>query len=240
MLVDTPSFSPRFSENFTVSSGQVYKVEIPNILRMDEAVGFGTNDVVVTSDEEVVVYGVNKEAFSTDGFLALPVDVLGTEYYAATWVTSGVAMIGLAGVENDTTVTFSLRPGLSVYVDGTPYQDSLTINLDRYSTYSLQSLSDLTGTHIVSDKPIAAFSGNNRTSIGPGTSEDTLVEQLMPVNTWGKVFALVPTPRIEHGDYVVIVASENDTQVIRPGWNNIYVCMVLGPGHYNSLVLRYR
>lgn len=37
--------------------------------------------VVITADDEVVVYGCNIEAYSNDAFLAFPTDVLGKEYY---------------------------------------------------------------------------------------------------------------------------------------------------------------
>lgn len=36
----------------------------------------------ITADADIVVYGVNKELYSADAFLALPLDVLGRKYYA--------------------------------------------------------------------------------------------------------------------------------------------------------------
>lgn len=36
----------------------------------------------ITADADVVVYGVNKEIYSADAFLALPLDVLGKKYFA--------------------------------------------------------------------------------------------------------------------------------------------------------------
>jgi len=35
----------------------------------------------ITSDNDVAVYAVNREKYSADAFLALPIDVLGKEYY---------------------------------------------------------------------------------------------------------------------------------------------------------------
>ena len=37
--------------------------------------------VIITSDYDIAVYAVNKEQYSADAFLALPIDVLGKEYY---------------------------------------------------------------------------------------------------------------------------------------------------------------
>lgn len=39
--------------------------------------------IVIKSDRDVTIHGINKNAFSVDGFLALPVDLLGNEYYTA-------------------------------------------------------------------------------------------------------------------------------------------------------------
>lgn len=41
-----------------------------------------SKSLFITADEDVVVYGVNKEIYSADAFLALPLDVLGRKYYA--------------------------------------------------------------------------------------------------------------------------------------------------------------
>ena len=37
--------------------------------------------IYIQADNEIAVYGLNKEKFSTDGFLAYPTDVIGYEYY---------------------------------------------------------------------------------------------------------------------------------------------------------------
>ena len=49
-------------------------VELRGSVKSDKAVH-------VTSDVEIVVYGIFAEKKSTDAFLALPTDVLGTEYF---------------------------------------------------------------------------------------------------------------------------------------------------------------
>lgn len=40
------------------------------------------------ANSEVVVYGVNKELFSNDGFLVYPETSLGTVYYTVSWSPS--------------------------------------------------------------------------------------------------------------------------------------------------------
>lgn len=45
--------------------------------------GKATKAIYIEADGDLVVYGINKQTYSTDGFVALPNDVVGTEYYTA-------------------------------------------------------------------------------------------------------------------------------------------------------------
>ena len=61
--------------------------------------------VLVRASREVSVYSVNKEQKSTDAYISLPVDVLGREYYAMTYVDEAEVMV--VGTEDDTTVNIT-------------------------------------------------------------------------------------------------------------------------------------
>ena len=56
------------------------KFNIPYTLR-EKGTTMTSKSLFVTADQDVVVYGVNKETYSADAFLALPLDVLGKKYY---------------------------------------------------------------------------------------------------------------------------------------------------------------
>lgn len=56
--------------------------ELPVNLRHTGS-GIDTKAITVKATGDIVVYGINKQTWSTDGFLAFPVDVVGTEYYTA-------------------------------------------------------------------------------------------------------------------------------------------------------------
>ena len=49
--------------------------------------------VWVQATQEVSVYSVNKEPKSTDAYISLPVDVLGTEYYAVTYTKDAELLV---------------------------------------------------------------------------------------------------------------------------------------------------
>ena len=70
--------------------------------------------------------------------------------------------------------------------------------------FTIQSSQDLSGTRIQSTLPVNVYSGNIRAlvnsvedpEVGPINtgSRDHLVEQLMSVDKWGKVFNIEPIP----------------------------------------------
>ena len=223
VTVTSPRYSnPSVSRSFTVTAGQVEQVSISNNFRM-VGTGMGSKAIQVTATDEVVVYGVNKEPYTTDAFLALPTDVLGTEYYAHSWYPSASGYnleMMVVGVSDSTHVGIHLANKVHVNVtyNGVNYirNDWLNLTMNKYDTLQLQTVGDITGSHIVSDKPIVAYSGNQLTNIASaagGGTRDHLVEQLIPVPNWGKQFAIVPTPGRTTGDYYRIVACQDSTTI---------------------------
>jgi len=76
----------------------------------------------------------------------------------------------------------------------------------------------MTGTHITVSNPVAFFAVAQSSYIpfgGTNTAQSHLMQQLAPVNTWGKNF-FVPVSNIER-DIVRIVASQNNTKITQTG-----------------------
>ena len=171
----------------------------------------------------MIVYGVNKEYYSCDAYLALPVDVLGMEYYTVSWYPSSYyCQIVVIGVEDGTSVQVKLSTHVGsqkVSFEGGSYGKGQTISttLQKYQILQLQTKGDLSGSSITSNKKVGVLGGNQRTNIGSGGSSDHIVEQLTPVDTWGKNFITVPIPLRTTGDYFKFVASEDNTQVVISG-----------------------
>ena len=85
--------------------------------------GFQSNKGVwVQATKEVSVYSVNKEPKSTDAYISLPVDVLGTEYYALTYTRDAELLV--VGTEDNTQVSIKWPTNagpVSVHYGGTTY-----------------------------------------------------------------------------------------------------------------------
>ena len=120
-------------------------------------------------------------------------------------------------MEDDTTValTFSRKARMKFFFEGKTYQSGgrLLTQLARYESIHVAENTDLTGTYIVSNKPISVLSGNSKVTIGTAYATDTTTSQLMPVSTWGKQFAFVPLPGDQVGGFFKFVASQFQTTV---------------------------
>ena len=90
-----------------------------------------------------------------------------------------------------------------------------TVTLAEAQPLYIQSKSDLTGTHIVSDQPISLFRGHECAYSPPtqGIQCDHLVEQIPPTSTWGRVFLTAPSADRKTGDIFKIVASQENTTI---------------------------
>ncbi|XP_019627747.1 PREDICTED: IgGFc-binding protein-like [Branchiostoma belcheri] len=207
-----------YSEQFIVTDTAVQVVTLPHsiMLRGHERAQKG---VLVTADREIILYGANKQSGSTDGFLGLPVDVLGREYFVASYTSAfqyNPSEFAIFGVESDTLISVTLK--------GTVYHDNkyhysgsvITFSLDRLEAMQFQGeyQSDLTGTHIVSDKPVSVMSGVRCTNVpNQYRACDHLVEHIPPVNTWGRRFVTVALAGRRAGDIFRLVAARNGTTV---------------------------
>ncbi len=186
------------------------------------------NAIHVTTDHPVALYGLNYEFCTTDGYLALPTTMLGTDYLVLAYRNSpgwqdpqyiaGGTQFAVVAAENDTSVTITPSASAGSRTAGVPYE----IVLQQGETYRLinydDPAADFTGTAIHSDNPVAVFGGHEcaLVPVGVGTA-DHLVEQLPPVNEWGRHFVTMPLATRAIGDTFRFLAATNGTRVVING-----------------------
>ncbi|KAI8513851.1 Carboxypeptidase N [Branchiostoma belcheri] len=215
VTVSAPGAS--FTRRLTVTDAVVQVVSLPQSLALsgNEKAQKG---VSITSDTEIIVYGVNKVRHSTDGFLGLPIDVIGKEYFVASYTRSvEPSEFGIFATEDNTDVEITLR-GNTVY-GGVAYSTGSVIRsvLNKFEAVQFQG-SDLTGTQVTSNKPVTLMSGVQCVNVPAGVSApDHIVEQIPPVNTWGRRFVTVPLAVRTGGDIFRIVAARDGTIVTVTG-----------------------
>lgn len=186
-----------FAKKVFVPAGSVISVEIDNRVHLDRSeIVLQKHAIHVTSDNPVSVYGLNRRRQTTDTYLGLPSNVLGTEYRAMCYDYSEGLMPLFAIVATDDGTIVTIAPTVETAM-GKPAGKPFTVMLDKGDVYQVISkfdmLSpkkcDLTGTLVTSNKKIAFFSGHQCAYV-PQTiiACNHLAEQIPPVNSWGKHF----------------------------------------------------
>ena len=207
-----------FSSPFSVTPGTVTSVSLPPDAQISTSDTVENLGIHVTAAAEVSVYGLNRIQFTTDAYMGLPVDILGTSYVALGFQNTDIANgteLAVVATTNGTTVTITPTVTTDGHVAGVAY----TVALDAGQTYQLRntdaSPADLSGTIVTSDKPVALFGGHICANIPDGNTFfcDHVVEQLPPVTTWGKSFVTMPLATRVGGDTFRIVASDAATEV---------------------------
>ncbi len=203
-----------FTANFTVTANTITPVTIPASVQTHTSNVIDSKGIHVTSQQEVTVYGLSYLQFSTDAYLGLPTDVLGTSYIVLTY-TGQSSEFGVVSTANGTVVTITPSVTVGTRTAGVPYN----ITLNQGQTYELQAGSlDLTGTIITSTQPIGVMGANVCANIPPGVSYcDHINEMLPPTTTWGKKFGTVPLKSRTNGDTWRFMASENNTVILING-----------------------
>ncbi|NVJ47383.1 MAG: gliding motility-associated C-terminal domain-containing protein [Cytophagia bacterium] len=226
-----------FIRNVTVQVGAATLVTVPANTFMPVDEGIFDMGLKVTSNVPISVYALNKRQFSADAAVILPTTALGKEYYVTAHAeplndiieSARESELLVVAVQDGTEV--EIIPSVRT-VGGKAAGIPFTVTMDAGETYLIKSEStsgDLSGTYVRSIsfnsddcKNIAVFGGNVFTNVGGcGAARDHLLEQMFPISTWGKNFLYVPYETRQGGDYVKIIASEDNTTINISGMNPI-------------------
>ncbi len=227
--VSIPGLS--FSQSFTIPANGTTTVTLPGntqLLNLDPFyTGLYGKDLVqnkgihVTSRSPVSISALDLQSYSTDGYLALPVPMLGTDYvtlgYKNVFIVSVSTQYGsdfaIVAPYDGTTVTITPSTDTQGRKAGVPY--SVILNQGR--TYELLNDStlgaDLSGTIIHSDKPVGVFSGHWCANIGDAPACNELLEQLPPVDQWGNNFIAMQFVTRTSPYVIHVVASQDNTNI---------------------------
>jgi hypothetical protein len=186
--------------------------------------------VEVTSDTPISVYGLNRRYQTTDTYLGFPVNVLGTEYRVMCYHAADIMapIFAIVGIENNTIVNITPNTLTS---SGRKKGEIYQVTLNKGDVYQVRSETlktilrknqiddfhvDLTGSLIKSNKKIAVFSGHECSYVPAGPPRikacNHLVEQMPPINSWGKHFYIGKFKGRSFYTFRVL-ANENNTKI---------------------------
>ncbi|MES2765335.1 MAG: T9SS type A sorting domain-containing protein [Bacteroidota bacterium] len=219
-------FGKEFSQNISIPDPKniyVFKVsfydfELLGLNDSEEPSDGGESGIVsnvsfhVEMNKDVTVYALNQAVWTSDAFLVLPTDAVGNDYIIMAYNSDEDTPSEFAVVATEDGTEITISPTVDVF--RLP-EYPVVRTLNKGEVFLVQAdverdpRSDLTGTEIKATKPVAVFSGQQRATVpiyhnfGSNKSRDHIIEQMPPVNTWGKSAYLIPYPvprDIENGE----------------------------------------
>jgi len=194
----------------------------------------------ITTTKDVTVYSHSQAITTSESMTALPTDALGTEYLILAYNSDGSSygdqingqstpsQFAIIATQDGTNIT--IVPSVPTWQNKLQTQN---ITLNQGDVYLVQAnitlnklRNDLTGSKVTSDKPIAVIAGHQRTALpinGRGTSRDMLMEQLPPLNAWGRNSIVTPFAQSEtienqsDNDLFRVLAYSDNTQLFIDG-----------------------
>ncbi len=199
---------------FSVTANQVTTLRLTstsspsNSLALNTQVaGVGTNKGIhIVTDHPVVVYAHELNAARSGSTLVLPTNVLGREYYIATYASvassnNSKSEFAVCATEDNTTIEITPKQadGNNTHPANVPFQ--VTLNKGDVYQYQSANSGDLTGSYVKSIsannapcKPISVFAGSTWTAMGCANagSGDNLYQQMFPLVAWGQTYITAP------------------------------------------------
>ena len=187
--------------------------------------------VRATGVEPIFVLVTTISFFGFGDYLAYPCQNFETDdyvYYAVstTSTSSGfLSQVVLVACENETEVTITPTETINLPVNAQDPDSNLvnilagdnhTVTINQMQTLLIATRgADLTGTKIVSNKPLTVISGHECGNVPESANFcEQLAVQVPPTSTWGSEFLLAPFAGRTSGQYYKVVASSNDTTVV--------------------------
>ncbi|MBC8144504.1 MAG: IgGFc-binding protein, partial [bacterium] len=230
VTINYPVENPTTTITATLVAGVTSIVTLPSHVSQSWNAGGPQNNAVraYASDEFSCVM-VNRQPQSSDAALALPVDVLNTEYIALTYYSDNDLAVDrseflIVAAYDNTTVVITPKKALhSGQTAGVPFSVVLDKGEGFLATGTVaRAAGDLTGSLVRADKPVAMTNGNKLAQV---TAEadfgDHIFEVAQPTQTWGDTVLVRNLPRgvAPSPNYSVyrIIASVDGTTVYRDG-----------------------
>ncbi len=179
-------------------------------------------DTLITVVYEVLTSGNNPETYSLKG-----TNGLGTEFvtpFQTSWNNGSYAplqpksMINIVATENATTVWITPKTNVVGHAAGVTY----SVTLNKGQTYTVENVSqatstpgnNLSGSIIVSDKPIAVTVSDDSVGSSGGGCKDLMGDQLVPVDVLGTEYIVNKgNMYAASNEGIYIVATKNFTEV---------------------------
>ncbi len=210
-----------YSQSFIIAADSVLEIDLPVATVMHVGSEIVENKGVhLTTSDSVLVYLINAVYQSGDGTSVVPTQNIGKEYitlgYYSRYNPLYPAMSEFLIVAPQDSTIVSITP-LDTTLGGVYPGNPFSITLNSGNSYQVKSLSDLSGSQIISNNPIAVFAGSSAAYIpsnpfvpGPGFANH-LFEQINSIDEWGVEFITTPLLQRDSSDTYRILSCQDST-----------------------------
>ena len=225
----TVTYSSGIVATGTVTHTTLAKLSIStNLVVVDSSYQNRNKGIHVSANSEISVLLINYQLTTIGNYIAYPVQTLSVPDYQYYAVSTGTLLFGtlsevlLVGTEDNTAVTvvptqniavpqniqFSNSPEISVTA-GTPF----SFTLHKMQTFLFGAPgNDITGTSIVSNKPLTVISGHECGNVPDDVPFcEHVTEQIPSTVNWGQQFLLTPCSGKPVQYYKIITAANHTT-----------------------------
>ncbi len=215
---------------------------------------FAGKGIIVESDAPIVCYGVSRFIYTSDGFLALPTNVLGKQYKVAayTQTTDGKnqylnGYTSIVGVHDNTVVNFTLHGNAATYITDEKGEnhrpgETITREINRGDVWLIAGMgpfNDISESLVTGNKPFAVISGNHCVYIPKDLAAcNYTIEQEIPIETWGVKYHVPPIFPRKVSPIIRIFPTAEKTKIYRNGSMFAEMLPPAAPGMANFLECR--
>ena len=231
-----------YSFNGTVSIDDEVILNLPTHTRSSNSDRDRGVYVTVYSDN-VTVIGQNFLRYSTDSYFALPIIELDDVhvYYGMSVPRTVVhsflynSTIMIVGAMNNTTINLTVMHSVDISV-GNVVTNLLpgrqyTFVINWLQTVFIKSGEDLSGTKVITDKPVSMLSGHECANIPRDVVYcDHLIEQIPPTALWGNIYYVAPL--VNKSSYTIKVLAAHNYTYVNLYCNNTMESFAINEGEF--------
>ncbi|MDA3842913.1 MAG: hypothetical protein PF588_00915 [Candidatus Kapabacteria bacterium] len=226
---------------------QPYTKMGPDLPLAEEVISGGALHII--ANDPVIVYGMTRIIYASEGFLAIPVSSFGKEYITNTWndpspfnYTMG-SWTNIVSAYDKTIVRFKVggEDWTETGAGKVPGQTSTYLMNagDAVCIGTVSKHGDLTGSVSTGNKPFGVLSGVGCAFIPTGVwACDMIVSMELPTNTWGTEYHVTQIDQRDKASYMKVVSKESATTIYRDGLALGYIPQSGGISGQGWLVMR--
>ena len=233
-----------YFHNGTILAGNEVILNLPLSVQVSSYNDQDKGIYLTASSDKITVIGQNLRSATGDSYLALPIIKLGSAKYVyygisvprtvfhSSLINSSILIVG---TENNTilrltttqSVTTSVGNTITYVLSGREY--SFVIN--RLQTFYVGSVEDLSGTKIVTNKPVSVFSGHQCANVPWNIAYcNHLIEQIPPTALWGNVYYTAPLT--DKRSFTVKILAANNNTIVNIYCNNTMESHAINEGEF--------